>query len=219
MIQVKQKDLKAVSLAMAKQDIRYYLKGVFVEFNGVETRVTATDGHRLHIIRALNENGTMQAPVSFIVPTDMVKHCLKAKAPRKVEALVSFSFSPDSQEIEAFLPDNTTLKTKALEGQYPDYRRIVQRVYDSPEETKLAVYNHNYLYEASEALSIYLRGNRPMIGLRHRGDSVGVLEFGEFLALVMPLRGDISLLPERAFTEPLQAPEPLQSPEPLRVVA
>ena len=76
---INQKDLRAVSLAMAVKDIRYYLQGVYIEANGAETRLIATDGHRLHMV-IQEESGPVVEPVTFIMPADMVKKCLTAKA-------------------------------------------------------------------------------------------------------------------------------------------
>ena len=42
--------LKAVSLAMANRDVRFYLNGLLIQCSGRTVRLVATDGHRLHMI-------------------------------------------------------------------------------------------------------------------------------------------------------------------------
>lgn len=45
---IPQHAIHAVSFAMGNKDIRYYLNGMLIEHNGAETRMIATNGHRLH---------------------------------------------------------------------------------------------------------------------------------------------------------------------------
>jgi DNA polymerase III sliding clamp (beta) subunit (PCNA family) len=200
------------------KDIRYYLQGVYVESNGAMTRIVATDGHRLHIVQTENNERLVSPIVSFLMPSDLVKHCLKVKGPRQdKEPRIMLDYS-ETGKIEARLPDGSSIVASAIDGKFPDYLRIVRDVYalkpDNEGEPLAQVFNQSYVSDAADALAIYLehRGSTPpAIGLRPRGSSVGILACGEFLALVMPMRGDLSPLPNPSFGEPLQAPEPLQA--------
>lgn len=220
MIEIKQKDLKAVSIAMAVKDIRYYLQGVYIESNGAVTRIVATDGHRLHIVQTQDKERPVSPIVSFIMPSDLVKHCLKVKGPRQdKEPRIVLDYS-ETGKIEARLPDGSSIVASAIDGKFPDFLRIVNDVYTMPidkeeKDKPLAqVFNQAYVFDASEALKIYLEhksSTPPAIGLRPRGSSVGILACGEFLALIMPMRGELSPLPALSFCEPLQSPQPLQA--------
>jgi DNA polymerase-3 subunit beta len=218
MIEIKQKDLKAVSLAMAVKDIRYYLQGVYVESNGAMTRIVATDGHRLHIVQTEDRERPVSPIVSFLMPSDLVKHCLKVKGPRQdKEPRIMLDYS-ETGKIEARLPDGSSIVASAIDGKFPDYLRIVRDVHllktDNEGQPLAQVFNQSYVSDAAEALAIYLQhkgSTPPDIGLRPRGSSVGVLACGEFLALVMPMRGELSPLPNPSFGEPLQSPQPLQA--------
>lgn len=214
MIEIRQKDLKAVALAMAVKDIRYYLQGVLIEGNGAVTRIVATDGHRLHMVQVENA-GAVSEPVAFIMPSDMVKHCLKVKAPRgDSNPLICLDYDP-SGKIEARLPDGSSILASAIDGTFPDYGRIVRDACELREGEPVAqVFNQSYVSDASDALAIYLehKGKTPpAIGLRPRGPSVAVLACHEFLALIMPMRGELSVTPCASFGEPLQAPAKLQA--------
>lgn len=214
MIEIRQKDLRAVALAMAVKDIRYYLQGVLIEANGAVTRIVATDGHRLHMVQIENA-GAVSDPVAFIMPSDMVKHCLKVKAPRgDSNPLICLDYDP-SGKIEAKLPDGSSILASATDGTFPDYGRIVRDACLPMEGEPVAqVFNQSYVSDASDALSIYLehKGKTPpAIGLRPRGPSVAVLACHEFLALIMPMRGELSSGPCASFGEPLQAPAKLQA--------
>lgn len=218
MIEIKQKDLKAVAIAMAVKDIRYYLQGVYVESNGAMTRIVATDGHRLHIVQTEDKERPVSPIVSFIMPSDLVKHCLKVKGPRQDKEPRIFLDYSESGKIEARLPDGSSIVASATDGKFPDYLRIVRDVHllktNNEGEPLAQVFNQAYVFDATEALKIYLEhkgSTPPAIGLRPRGSSVGVLACGEFLALIMPMRGELSPLPNPSFGEPLQAPQPLQA--------
>jgi DNA polymerase III sliding clamp (beta) subunit (PCNA family) len=41
--------LRAALLIAAKQDVRYYLNGVYVECDSIRTRVVATNGHMMYV--------------------------------------------------------------------------------------------------------------------------------------------------------------------------
>lgn len=214
-MQVLQKDLKAVSLAMAVKDIRYYLQGVLFESNGAFTRLVATDGHRLHMIQTEDATEAIEAPVSFIMPSDMVKNCLKAKPPRGVNDPYIGVHVNEKGKIEANLPDGSTLVSQAIDGSFPDYCRIVDGCFNHSgnSEPEIAVYNPDYVSDATKAMKIYMGLSEKGIlttGIRPRGESVGILAYDNFAAFIMPLRGDISPLPNPAFAKPLQSPEPLR---------
>lgn len=73
--------LKAVSLAMAKQDIRYYLMGVHVEAKLDGVTLVATDGHRLLAIH--DDTQRVEEPFNLIIPAETVKAIIaNHKAPR-----------------------------------------------------------------------------------------------------------------------------------------
>lgn len=215
MITIKQKDLRAVSIAMATKDIRYYLIGVHVEWNGAETVLAGTDGHRMHIIR--NElSSIVREPVSFIMPAEMVKKCLKARAPRslKVSPEISLSYDAASGKIEALLPDGSSIIDKAIDGRFPDFRRVIAGSMKDPEESAPVVFNADYLKDASDAVKVYwgkTSASYVPIGVRPMGAAAGVLCVEELLIIIMPMRGELSPLPAPFFSEYMQKPEPLRA--------
>ena len=207
MITIAQKDLKAVSLAMAKNDIRYYLNGVFVEFNRAETRIVATDGHRLHMVRTVDSSEMVTEPVTFIIPFEMVKHCLKAKAARHDKnPQINLSFA--SGTIEAALPDGSRFSAPALDGAFPDYRRIIQQCVSGKSDIEAAVYNPRYVLDAMDALETYA-DHEAGTGIRQLGSRVGVLTWGDFLAMIMPMKVDASPMPCPSLAKPLEIPAAL----------
>ena len=205
-LKIQQKDLKAVSLAMALKDIRYHLQGVLIESNGAETRLVATDGHRLHMVRQ-EDKGLVLDPLEFIMPADMVKKCVSVKAPHG-----DIYLNYDNGKISARLPDGSEIVQFATDGKFPDYRRIIPAHDGGAPEP--AVFNPEYVSDAVKAFAIYaeIKGKTcPSLGIRPRGASAGVLCADNFLAIVMPMRGELSPMPAPFFTSALQAPVKLQA--------
>ena len=73
---IKQSQLKAMLNLAAKQDIRFYLCGVFVEFNQQTTRLVATCGHKLGVFNHHSENN--QGAGSLIIPRSVIENLPKA---------------------------------------------------------------------------------------------------------------------------------------------
>jgi hypothetical protein len=170
------------------------------------------------MIQTEDATKAIEAPVSFIMPSDMVKNCLKAKPPRGVNDPYIGVHVNEKGKIEANLPDGSTLVSQAIDGSFPDYCRIVDDCfnYAGNGDYEVAVYNPDYVSDATKAMKIYMGLSDKTVlttGLRPRGESVGILAYDNFAAFIMPLRGDISPMPNRTLAKPLQ------SPEPLRVVA
>lgn len=214
-VTVYQKDLKAVSLAMALKDLRYYLCGVLIESNGPETRLVATDGHRLHAIQhKTQDNCPVSELVSFIVPVDMVKACIKAKSSNRHQ-LAEITFHVEGAKITAELPDRTTISAFAVEGKFPDYCRVLSLPFESF-TNEAASYNAEYLLDADQALRDYLEISKKHnhgLGICQRGSGSGVLASGGFVAIIMPLRVE----PTKGY--PVGLSSPLVGVEPLRSVA
>lgn len=207
-INIKVKDIKAVSLAMAVKDVRYYLNGVFVESNGRETRIVATDGHRLHAISVVRKDQEPQKTVEFIMPSDLVKTITKAKTKNNDEVTL---FYCDDGFVTVTLPDQSTIKSKTVEGKFPDYRRIIPTEYSEPSFNNMI--NPEYALDAYKALHIWFNhtSKDPMaLQFCNTGENTAntlTLEndgYGTFLAIVMPIREpEISCIPSKQWKNKL----------------
>ena len=208
---IKQKDLKAVAHAMATKDIRYYLNGVLVEHNGSETRLAATDGHRLHVV--LEElTGLMIEPVSAIIPRDFVVAMLKIKpVARGVD--VEIVLSTYNGKIEARFQNQTSMVTQAIDGKFPDYCRVIPSMALTGQA---ANYNNQYLLDADKGLCDYLELSSTKthgIGFGQNGNGSGVLSVPGFTAVVMPMRTDPCTSADTRMTKPMAKPEAMPEPE------
>lgn len=138
-ISIPQKAFKAVEMAMAIKHIRNYPCGVMLEHNGEETRLVATDGHRLHAVKIDHAHGLTIEPFQIILPAAMVKTICKAKIPRGGNDTIIINvdapnagFNDNGKAIivqptkaSALLPDGTETVASLIEGQFPDYQRVI----------------------------------------------------------------------------------------------
>ncbi len=111
-----------VSFAMAQQDVRYFLNGMLLEVDTEHARAVATDGHRLAMSTADNQNPDVERRVQVIVP-------------RKGVLELARLLDTDVETIELQVGSNHlkvqsgdfTLTTKLVDGQFPDYEKVIPR--------------------------------------------------------------------------------------------
>ena len=107
------------AFAMAQQDVRYYLNGLFLQMDRTGIRAVATDGHRLACFDHSWELG-IDEPLSVIVPFKTV-----SELRRQMVA------SPSLVEIEIgerairFRMGDTVISSKLIDGRYPEYQRVI----------------------------------------------------------------------------------------------
>ncbi len=110
--------LQLVQFAMASQDIRYYLNGMLLVFEGKQLRVVATDGHRLSYAETPLETETETREV--IIPRKTVVELSKLLA--DVDDPVELRIG--ANQVTITLP-GTELVTKVVDGKFPDYQRVI----------------------------------------------------------------------------------------------
>ena len=176
--------LKAVSRFAAVKDIRYYLVGVQVESNPLETRLCATDGHTLAVHRA-DAKGDNEGSWTGILPLDAVTTLLKMKP-----AIKSLKDEPihltiaESGEIRADW-NGQSIITRAVDGKFPDYRRVIPASLDGAP----AWINPDYLTRIVDAAKDIGAGFTFGFG----GTSCSMAYIGsDMVAVVMPMRLDLT---------------------------
>lgn len=107
------------SFAMAQQDVRYYLNGLLLEVTDSHIRSVATDGHRLAMCTL--PGGAAGA------------NRVQAIVPRKGVVELGRLLTDAEEPVELSLGNNYlrakhagyTLTTKLVEGQFPDYIKVI----------------------------------------------------------------------------------------------
>lgn len=180
------KDIKAVAYAMAdKSERRKYLHGVLLETDGKNARIVATDGSRMHAVQFYansDDEYHIVDPGRYILPPEFVKYVCKSKDAKNSSIIISIN----GNKLTAKLLDNEVATFDLIDGTYPDYTRIVP----SDLSGGSAIYNPDYLADAQNGARDFNGMKKMTYPVMPNGDSVGVINLGDFIALVMPLRSD-----------------------------
>ncbi|WP_148713609.1 DNA polymerase III subunit beta [Chitinolyticbacter meiyuanensis] len=121
-VRMPQGQLKAllgrVQYAMAHQDIRYYLNGLFLVTEGNLLKLVATDGHRLGF-------ASTELPTSFdknevILPRKTILELYKLLQDVDDEVTVDIA----GNQVK-FSFGNVVIHSKVVDGKFPDYNRVI----------------------------------------------------------------------------------------------
>lgn len=210
----------AIAVFKAEHDIRYYLNGVYVEplpEGGVV--IVATNGHALGMWR--DASGEAERCAILRCGKPLQAACAKLDRLRLVirdERLAVID--PGQGGIETYIQHRDGVDKKnnwEVEGKFPDWSRVL------PADPVIGLQNAiqpEYLSMAAQALSIG-RGRVKFSGITlSQGKKDGGiyvtsarLQAREFCAVIMPLREDISTIPEwAANTLKRRAEQPVEPP-------
>ena len=168
--------LKAVSLAAAKKDVRYYLNGVMVR-NG---EMAATNGHMALLIKS----ESIKSDGEYIIDNDTLKMIVTAHKGIKGDNRVEVS---DSVAITG----KNRISITPVDGKFPDINRVI------PQETsgEIAHFNYEYLLACQKANEEFLDRKSVYIKLQHNGLSGAKFESedqeeegNKLIGVVMPVR-------------------------------
>jgi DNA polymerase-3 subunit beta len=190
--------IKALLICAAKHDIRYYLKGVCVDAraNG-DVVLVATDGHRLLAYPVAVANIEALAPGEYVIPRETLEAVKPAKVGRITLPIhidiVTAPDTPDPERVGVTIKGKTSITvtgatsavTAPIDGQYPNWRRIV------PASTsgELAQFNADYVSGFGDICK--LLGGKYGPYINHNGGAPAVVtNLPGALGLIMPFRMD-----------------------------
>jgi DNA polymerase-3 subunit beta len=187
-INVKQSTLDAMLLIAGKKDIRYYLNGVYLEWNNVLTRAVGCDGHRLAVKQQFVEDN--QSAGSIIIPRDVIERLPKRP---KNDAIVSITCTGvEDNKRWAIVAGGVSINFTPCEDRYPDWRRVTHGIKTSGEA---AGFNLDYLMSFEKAGVILgggkLRAGGSRVRVHHNGSQGAIVTLDGidgFAGVVMPLR-------------------------------
>ena len=180
--------LKAASRFMAINDTRYYLNGVLIESNDLQTRIVATDGHTLF---AGYDDAKDDNVGSFagIMPADTVKQILAWKAPFKTAAdmpVIITTCDDPTGEHRAEWCGNVCI-FRLIEGKFPDYTRVIPQAVSG----LAGNYNPDYLARCKAAAVDMGAPKMYGINLTQNGDGAALVTFSaQAFAVIMPMKGE-----------------------------
>jgi DNA polymerase-3 subunit beta len=111
--------IERTGFAMAQQDVRYYLNGMYLEIKAGRLRFVATDGHRLALCTAPGELAAEDK--SVIVPRKGV-----LELARLLDGDGSVTLIVGSNHIRA-VTDQFTFTSKLVDGKFPEYERVLPK--------------------------------------------------------------------------------------------
>lgn len=166
--------LKAVSLAAAKKDVRFYLNGVMVR-NG---EMAATNGHMALIIKS----DGIKSDGEYIIDNDTLKMIVTShkgiKGDTRIEVIDSMTTTGSSK-----------ISITPVDGKFPDVNRVI------PQEPsgEMAHFNAEYILACQKANQEFLDRKNVYIKLQHNGKSGAKFESDDeddnkLIGVVMPVR-------------------------------
>lgn len=188
--------LRAARTHAAEKDIRSYLCGVY--FDTKAGKIVATDGHRLF---CANARGVKRDVDPVIVPNELIDAALKQftgdYARGKLEGAADVFVTVDGRSITIATPTGQ-VSGLALDGRYPDWRRVVPTGEDGVLEYAPAVCNYQYIADACDAIVTARNKTKKAayehgIRVHYRGEFSAIVTDGgaDVLVIVMPMRHDI----------------------------
>ena len=108
-------------LAMAQQDVRFYLNGMLFEVSTNLLKAVSTDGHRLALCNA-EIQVEVESRIQAIVPRKGVLELAKLFA--DVDSDVSVALSPNHIRVES---TDLRFTSKLIDGKFPDYERVLPK--------------------------------------------------------------------------------------------
>lgn len=104
--------------AMAQQDVRYYLNGLFLDITEDTLTVVGTEGHRLAMARStITINGLSR---NLIVPRKAIIEMMRLLNDSENTAILTLANDHFTFENEAVI-----FKSKVIDGNFPDYQRVI----------------------------------------------------------------------------------------------
>ena len=116
------KIISETSFSMAFNDARHFLNGLFFEISDEKITVVATDGHRLAMSTAKNQD-TKGETKTCIIPRKCITELRRILGSFKGNKEMLTEVSINSKEI-TFNIDHFIIKSKLIEGNYPDYKKV-----------------------------------------------------------------------------------------------
>lgn len=179
------KYLKALALLAPKKDpTRPYLLGVHVEVKGSQAILVATDGAVLGALRlGLDEEFE---PRAFTIPLSLL-----VMVTAKDEVTVSYAKDEQGPGTVTLVQGDRVLAGKAVEGRYPDYRRVIPEKVSGVHDHVIAV---KYLETAAKICAMVNGAPMPAVHIHYNGGDACLVDTQneDFVLVVSPGRWEYS---------------------------
>jgi hypothetical protein len=181
MIAINLKVLKAVALCASTEQTRYYLNGVCLQPDLTPGHIimVATDGHKMLVARQEIGDGD-QLAADIIIPSEIIA---KIKLSKRGDNIASLAIGEEAAaHCRLDFADGTSAGFKAIDGSFPEWRRVVPKEVDG----KTAQFNTAYLDTFRKAGELAEAGV-PYFLHNGCGPAVVRFSFDRVFGIVMPL--------------------------------
>ena len=162
--------IQQVSFAASTDDARPVLQGVLMEIDNNEISLAATDGFRISVRKA-ELSTTLSNPVKVIIPARSLSEL--ARIATDGNQTINMIVPPDRGQV-IFHLENAELVSQLIEGNFPDYRAIVPRRFD----TRTIISTSEFLKACRQAEIIAREGNNVIrLNFKPQEGAPGTVEF------------------------------------------
>jgi DNA polymerase III subunit beta len=155
--------IQSVVFAAAADDSRPVLAGVLVTATEGKLTLAAADGFRLAVrkvdLDAGDAGAGQSADLSMIVPARAL-HEVARGLPSDEDELVSVAVTPDMNQV-LFRHRSAEVVSRLIEGQFPDYNRIIPR----ESKTRVTLQTADFLRN-TKAAQVFARDNAMIVRLQ-----------------------------------------------------
>lgn len=148
------------SFAVSTDDLRPAMMGVYFQVGSTESRVVATDGHRL--VRLSKKDMVAEKEMNFIIPEKALSLALKALSDEAVDMTIT-------DDHVRFHSGNTIVVTRLINEQYPNYDSVIPR-----ENEKIMKVNKDEMLATVRRVSIFSSTTTRQIRLQLSTDEVEI---------------------------------------------
>lgn len=146
-----QKAIQKTLFAVSSDDLRPAMMGVFFQVGTEESKFVATDGHRL--VKYTHKGITAEKEINFIIPDKALSQIQKILTDDNCQIVVS-------QDHTQFKSGNTTLITRLINEDYPNYDSVIPR-----DNTKFLSINKEQMLSTVKRVSIFSSSTTRQIRL------------------------------------------------------
>jgi DNA polymerase-3 subunit beta len=175
--------LKSVAHAVGKEETRYYLQGVHLEAGKDGFTMVATNGHKLLCaFQPYGEHMPSDHMQSVIIPASLIA---KIKIKKKAYPWAELTVDGDNLTFDYM---GETYGGKAIDGLFPDWRRVVPGTVSG----ETAQFNGDYIATLQKAGNVFLESDKAIPHIHHNGESPSLVTFGgdKFFGVLMPVRSN-----------------------------
>ncbi len=146
------KALQQVVFAASSDDTRPILTGVLFQTVSGECAIAATDSYRL----AEAKIGKQKTPINFLLPASAAADLLRISGDNDGDVTINH----DDQQVQ-FTIDDVTLVARLIEGNYPDYRKLIPAKF-----TTVAKLKRGDLINIAKVSSLFARESAGSITIK-----------------------------------------------------